>query len=716
MINTLHSGDLTLELTTTSGGIQVTGLLDGTTELLSSSNLPIFKITVRNESTTGFVTQDSDSGWGTVGVVENGDGLYTLSWSDPDNAQIAGLAATVTIQTEPANNALLWDISVTNTNEVRHLWQVDFPQVSIKDLGSGSKVLVPAHAGVETVDMWGTPQIQGGNYPTGNVWGQYMAAYNNNVGVYIANQDTFGSTKDIIAQSKASPDRVEFRFEVPVPNMSVEGTNYVLEGNARWQLTSGSYHDASLIYREFAKTAEWWPDLGEDGRSDTPLWARKNSCWIKGGGDRNDPENIIISLQTFKSELNLPYVFMWFSWHVVPQDNDFPHFIPAVDGYASAVAVLEPQDITVSPYTNLRVFDTRDRGLNDVDYTPDGLPYATKDINGDPYEETYDSKETDESDVVFSAECPFTSGWQTQMVDLINDMFTDFDNSAVYCDQVGFARPRLCFDATHNHPLGGGHHWTSGYRTMLGSIDEVVGEDEILTTEGNAEPYIKSFDACLTLEWMIDNMVPAFLVVYGGVIQTYGRTYNVAASSVAHQMMTGQSLVWGQQIGWFEPPFTRIAESGPYILDCIHLRWNISNYFYAGTMIRPARMEGANTDVTADWIGDGEDTVTTESVLTASWQKGDEVVIVITNVSNSPVILDVNFDPSEYGFSQEPITATIVNEDGSQGTFDISGGSVTDMTFEARSVVAWILSPATSTDDFVGSSSVIDADGGFLVK
>ena len=51
------------------------------------------------------------------------------------------------------------------------------------------------------------------------------------------------------------------------------------------------------------------------------------------------------------------------------------------------------------PYINGRLWDTRDRGTEDFEFTKVALPAATKNEKGEPYTETYGSKESDGSPV-----------------------------------------------------------------------------------------------------------------------------------------------------------------------------------------------------------------------------------------------------------------------------------------------------------------------------
>jgi len=80
----------------------------------------------------------------------------------------------------------------------------------------------------------------------------------------------------------------------------------------------------------------------------------------------------------------------------------------------------------------------------------------------------------------------------------------------------------------------------------------------MLTTECNAEPFVKWFDGYLTWHWQHDGQVPAFPAVYGGAIQMFGRAYRGGPTKdLALRMKAGQQLVFGEQIGWIDPNIVR---------------------------------------------------------------------------------------------------------------------------------------------------------------
>jgi len=150
------------------------------------------------------------------------------------------------------------------------------------------------------------------------------------------------------------------------------------------------------------------------------------------------------------------------------------------------------------PYINGRLWDTRDRGKEDFQFTAVARPAATKDEAGKPYLESYGSKESDGSPVQLAVMCPATPLWQAKVRQTVLRLMNEYGTKGVYIDQIAAAAPVLCFDRGHGHPTGGGHWWTDSYNAMVEAIRREKPADRMLTTECNAEPYVKSLDGYLT--------------------------------------------------------------------------------------------------------------------------------------------------------------------------------------------------------------------------
>jgi len=691
----VRAGNMNLLLEVTQQGVSIQGLIDNATgrELLAPDAPPLFSFELRNVRSRELVTLAADSGWRRIEMSDmDASGQHVLSFKEPVDDHLKGIGAEVRIITDNADSALIWDLKVTNASEQLALWRIIFPQVTVRYLGEGSNVFLPYTAGIERSDLWNTSERKGGIYPSGWTCMQYMAAYDasGKTGLYVGMHDPFGSTKDIFAQGLADKQAVVFRFEHPAADMCKAGVDFQLPGRAKWQLLRGDWFDAAKIYRKWViHEAKWWPMLGPDGRTDTPRWMRELPGWVMTGGASSD---CVARVKGFAEELKVPIGFHWYNWHQIPFDNDYPHYFPAKDGFADGVAELKQASVYSMPYINGRLWDTRDKQAEDWEFTKVALPAATKDEKGNPYTESYGSKETDGNSVKLAAMCPWTSLWQGRISDIVLRLLTEYGVSGVYIDQIAAARPRLCFDASHGHPLGGGHWWTDGYWKMLDKIRAAKPADCMLTTECNAEPYIKWFDGYLTWHWQEQNMVPAFSTVYGGAIQMFGRAYRGGSSQdLANRMKAGQQLVFGEQIGWFGPEIIERPECGQFLMDCIKLRWRLKKYFYAGQMARPPRLTGDIPKVTADWHWHGEWPITTNAIMAGAWmiENENKIVLLFANVSDEARSFHVNFDPSRYGLQGEKLQAVRVTPGQSQNKVDINTVGKIAVEFAPRSVFAW---------------------------
>jgi hypothetical protein len=473
--------------------------------------------------------------------------------------------------------------------------------------------------------------------------------------------------------------------------MGEPGNGFVLPGTAVWQLLRGDWFDASVIYRSWVrKEARWYPKLSADGRADTPSWMRELPAWGLGGGA---PKECVGAVKAFAKFLGVPIGFHWYNWHQIPFDNDYPHYFPYKEGFPDGVCELQSANVYVMPYINGRLWDTHDRGRDDYQFTKVARPAVTKDEKGEPYTETYGSKETDGSPVRLGVMCPTMALWQTKIRDTVLRLFSECGVKGVYIDQVAAAAPVLCFDRSHGHPLGGGHWWTEGgYWPLVNAIHQAKPKDRMLTTECNGEPFVHTFDGYLTWHWQYDGQVPAFAAVYGGAVQMFGRSYGGGPTrDLALRMRAGQQLVFGEQIGWIGPEVIREKENAAFLREVIRLRWDLRRYFHAGEMARPPQLVGKVPTVKADWQWGGTMWVTTDAVLTGAWAIPDEkrLVLLAANVSDQPVTANLQYDSRPYGFSGPQVRIRLLSAEG-ENKATLSPPLVNlPITFPARTAKAW---------------------------
>ncbi len=626
------------------GGAQLQKIVVTSTEEVLVGPSRLFTIIVRDTATGATRSLSADSGWKHVDVTVQGDEL-TIYWSGPSFGLPETLRATLRVRRAEAISALIWQLDVTVGETEANLWEVEFPVLLLPQISADAVLLYPKAPGVAESGVWERPFHFGGRYPSGWLTMQLSAIYKGDgtAGVYLGIHDPLGSTKEMNWRSDVNSKTLLFSVRHPVPNMGRPNAEFHFPGNFVTRFFRGDWFDAAQIYRNWVEAeAHWFPQFGGDSRPDTPTWMKELPVWVLGGGA---PRECVPAVLRFREFLEVPCGFHWYNWHQIPFDNDYPHYFPTKPGVAEGVEQLQAAGVHVMPYINGRLWDSRDKGTEDFEFSQIALPAATKNFAGEPFLETYGSKESDGSPVRLAVMCPTTALWQRKVAELVHRLFTELGTYAVYIDQVAAAAPTLCADPTHGHPLGGGHWWNEGYWQLLEHIRASMAPDRIITTECNAEPFIRWFDGYLTWHWQYDQQVPLFPAVYSGSIQMFGRWFDTPASSPSEEekrnrdlsvrMRLGQALVFGEQLGWIGAGVLDEPDNAKFLRHLAHLRWQWRHFFSTGRMARPPKFTTPVPKVTADWKWQGKSIVTTDAVLMGQWVRpaDKQVIILAVNVT-----------------------------------------------------------------------------------
>ena len=292
--------------------------------------------------------------------------------------------------------------------------------------------------------------------------------------------------------------------------------------------------------------------------------------------------------------------------------------------------------------------------------------------------------------------CPATPLWQNTVSNIVLRLLGECGTSAVYIDQVAAASPRaVSWTGRTVIPWAAGIGGTRAIGRCWRPSAARMPRETALTTECNAEPFIRWFDGYLTWHWQRDGQVPAFPAVYGGTIQMFGRAYRGGdTKDLALRMKAGQQLVFGEQLGWLDPSVVKEKENAEFFRQMVRLRAEFSRYFSAGEMARPPRLLGPIPTVRADWQWSGEWWVTNDAVLTGAWQlpKEKRMVLLFVNVSDESVSAQVQFKAAANGIRTTKLRAQRTTADGNKvdwqswlSSFDRS------ITFPPRQTEAWEL-------------------------
>lgn len=661
------SGKLGLVAEVRPDGMHIVSLydLERGRELMAARSLPLFALQTRspNPSEDEVRLFGAHENWDDCRIEKQGNGFkLTFKRGEPTSPL---LQVVVTAEADAANSGWLWSIAADNKKAPFAINNVDFPQITMASPGDNAASFYPRAAGVVEAKPLEKAYRAGATYPSGYCTMQFMALYSpaaDGSGLYVARHDPRAAIKDITMATDTAIGGLQMSFNQLAENSLTAGNGFKLTGKGVWQLLHGDWYDAAQIYKKFAaREASWWPSLTNEGREDTPLWYRQLDTWACL---QMLPDKVTREAEEVHEFLGVPIGVHWYHWNTGFFDNDYPHFY-ARDGFKESVAALQAKGIHIMPYTNGRLWDTRDRGIEDWEFTTKGLPNAAKEYRDGKLSldlSSYNATEKDGKKTVLATMCPYTKLWQDTMAELGGDLSKDQGVDGLYYDQISVSVPIPCMDPTHGHPLGGGTWWVDGYHQMLQKIRAARRPGSIVTSEAMAEAYIKYFDGYLSYSSSSDGQVPAFSAIYGGAIQLIGREYEAGAADMNKSlpMKAGQELVYGEQIGWLTHDilFKGINDaSREYYKQVVLVRNKIHDYIYAGEMQRPPRLDGPMPKVTADWgpsstpdwSNKGE--VTTDAVLTGAWKKrgADKCVLIFTNVSKAAVDSSFTLDPTQYG-------------------------------------------------------------------
>jgi len=640
-------GQLGVGLRLTDTGVELASLYDMVTrrEMLAGP-CELFELNLTDAERTPASLRASE-GWRRWSAQMSGDeGSATISagFESPTADGLGAMAAQVTCEISDGESR--WRLSVDNDTA----WSIDrvtMPSVSVRALGESGlddKLYVPHGFGRGFPGGTGTRYV--GYYPSGSCALPLLLVTDERGGVYLAAHDPAASTRNMVANSAAAAGGVPLSIDTPAPDASVAGNDFATSGELVIARVGGGWYPATQKYRAWLQAnAPWWPGGDPDyGRDDRPAWLDDVAAWVLDSGG---PETVVGPTKAFAEYMGLPVAIHWYNWHEIPFDNDYPHYFPTKPGFAEGVAELQAAGVRITPYINGRLWDTDTQSFQDV-----GSLHCTRDRDGEPYIEVYGSGQE------LAPMCISQQVWRDTLHVIVMRLMAEVGVDGVYMDQIAAARPRLCYDASHGHPLAGGHWWVDGYWELLDQIQTdiaAVSPDKMLTTESNAESYARWFDTYLMCNSLGDGLVPMFPAVYGSKILGFGRYMSNADWDAPETLAQkqGQLYVWGTQLWWSAPEVIDHPFAGPWLRDLARLRYRVREFFNDGRVLAPPTLEDNDTLVTADWHRNDK-TATTPAVLATVWGLPDgRILVPLVNCSQQPQTVTLVFHPRDYGLAPD---------------------------------------------------------------
>ena len=652
--HSFEHGGISFELTVGDSGAALTRMHSIGQE--KALLLPLAQLTMRRLTDRSEITADTLSGWSDVRLYEENRGgrLILSGWNEWNELSLEIEFRFL------GESRIEWQTHVINAQQNLSVLSASYPP-SPWD-AQGASCFVPEHSGWVETNAANVHFYRDGIYPRGWRFTMgYFAAYQpteNGEGFYCALHDPDGSFRTMNIETDPTTSTGLFFMCAHAPGRGREANAFSLPGRLVWETFRGDWYDATLIYRDFVRNkAEWLPPVGPEGREDTPLWAKELPVWVMDWMSNTNPlaEPVPTSIHKegdlpmeywyteplrLKEQLGVPLGYHVYNWHWIPFNNDYPHYLPAKKEFCEDVQTLRKAGVRVMPYINARLWDTLDHEDQDWQFSSRARAWATKDADGNLFTEKYESHEPDGSLCELAAMCPSSGVWKNQMADVLDGLFHTIGVDGVYMDQIAAAAPYLCEDPAHNHLPGGGSWWTQQYNLLVRRSRQVRGEDGILTTEDNAEVYMKAMDGFLTWIWTFDNLVPAFPVLYSGYVMMFGRSTNgiKKGDEIFLRYETAEQFVFGGQLGWLNADVSRRPSEVSFLRMMSQMRYRYAPFFYKGEALRPAKLTTNRPDRLTKPAYYDSRLFCARQVLTGTWRlwDGSRTVMFIVNCDSEP--------------------------------------------------------------------------------
>lgn len=520
-------------------------------------------------------------------------------------------------------------MTVENRSKRYGLFAVNYPCLGeVMPLGTGT-VLAPG-------GNWGGRLIEGGwagqsrVYPSSRAPVQFMAFNSVSNGLYFAAHDGEARKKEFLIGKDGCVSINRMVEDAGVPGAGMKKDFPVVVSTYR-----GDWWAAARKYRRWALRQIWASKGPIAQRKDYPQRLRENCLWFQVGIDCDDVNVNESRILSMLDRINgrFPIGIHWYCWHKIPFDHSYPEYFPAKSGFGESVRRLQSKGVLVMPYVNGRLWDSEIPS-----YAAKGWTASCKGTDGKPCIEIYKSKRK------LAAMCPETRLWQTTVTDLFQKLTDGCGVGGVYFDQIGAARPRLCFDVSHGHPLGGGKYWVDAYRKLLTPIKrQACKRGLVLTTENDAEPYMDNIDGFLIWGACHGNDRPVMTAVYSGYATYFGSPELPAHDLAVFRGYQLRNFIWGCQLGWFGHWICDEAhhEHFDYLCQLAEIRFRNLDFFADGQFVGEVESKLQNPLFKVKWYGPKGPEERIPTIQTAVWKTQDgRYLLIIANCGLEPCDYD----------------------------------------------------------------------------
>ncbi len=615
--------------------------------------------------------------FGSIVKKANGDQVLVLEWNDLRFWEEDSVCSVkVTIELPENDGVAKWNITVSNRSDYWGLWEVAFPAVKGFPADGKYDIAIPVTgAGGHLLKNWeGTMKERS---PSGFFPMQFMSFNAGTNGVYFSSKDGESRAKDFFVDSK---NKKLSLIRYP-ENMGVAGSDLPGYYNVLFGPFQGGWLDAAQRYRHWALNQIWTSKGSISQRPDFPeiatnigFWVRDTWVWDlppeveKNTGDpslwrrdERDPHEMNLPFLKAMKTMGVPIAFQWYGWHHVIFDNDYPHFLPPLNGFKERVAELVDSGALIVPYINGLSADSKTYDWYKFD------PHAIKDQAGGLHQHFYR-----DGAGRLTPMCPNQNFWHFTINNVVDSIINVYGANGIYMDEISCNSHELCFNPDHRHPLGGGRYWADGYRNLYRKTLNIAhqnGKDIVITSESANEIFFDLVTANLFTGRPTDYEIPMLQIVYSGYTLFYASRCDFRKSDLLFNFCVGQGFIDGKQIGWmdfdlFRPEFTKKME---YMRNCAQYRMATKKYISFGRLWEPVYPENEIPVFKEEFLGGGKHIGEAPSAEARLWQAEDgSIAIFIANYVDEEIPFSYQLDLAKYGLDAENFQITEITPEGNQ--------------------------------------------------
>lgn len=639
--------------------------------------------------------------WRQLSGAEHG---VVLSWSEFGRADAPRLRVTATVTLQDGAALSDWRIALDSMGDLR-VEQVHFPRVERIAAQPGEELIVPRWMGTlardpeaALRDTAGAPRRLEYSYP-GTLSLQLLALYaRGGPGFYAAADDTLSYRKSFAVWSAADGTR-GYEMVHPLEDPDATRASWSPQYAAVVGTFNGDWITAAELYRGWGVRQRWARE-SRLRRGLVPDWLRETGMWV---WNRGRSPGVLPPARALQDTLGLPVSVFWHWWHQGPYDTSFPDYLPPREGAAPfrrAVDDAHAAGLHAIVYMNQRLWCT-----GQPSWGPEAAAAAVKERDGTVRTEVYnifDPQPCATMDVT-------TQYWRDHYAGIADEVLDEYGLDGIYMDQAVLSL--VCWDPSHDHPLGGGNYWMDGFRRLASQIraGATPGRPVLLAGEGAGEPWLPELDLMLTLQVSQERYsdpasgwepIPLFQAVYHAYGITYGSYSSLVmppyddlwpaetapADSLAllderfsrqFRLEQARSFVWGLQPTIANFRASQLADrphDTAYMMHLARLRTRALDYLQLGTFLRPPELDVAETDVELSRVSiyaarRGGPTVSHgrfPAAIAGAWRADDgNVAIALASILDEPVTVSFVLDPHAYGLTGEGVIERI-DVDGSR--------------------------------------------------